>query len=802
MMFRYVNTLLVSSFLFAMGAAAYGQDAQIQGQVSDPSGAVIAKALVRVVDQRTGTERKTETNPSGQYTVPGLNPGLYRIIVEASGFSPAASNGVTLAAMQNAVLDFTMKLGANSADIVVTAEKHEEGLQDVPVPVSVLNGNALADEDKLLLSDYATSVPGFVVAPINFGEQQLAIRGITTSGFTLPTVAVNIDGVPYGGLLDVPDIDPGDLERVEILRGPQGTLYGSSSLGGLVNFVMKAPSFDGYSGYLEAGTSVTHNTSALGYNLRGAANLPVSKTTAFRLSGYSYTDPGYIDNPVRNLRGINRTEAYGGRLSMLLDPSHVFAVKFNALYDNINHKGSSEINVPTVGYPQTASLTGLEQNYIPGVGGQKFSVQAYSLTLNAALHKMNLVSLTGFNDVYDPSSFDWSDTFGPVSSAHFGVDGAINLGYSRYKKITEELRLSSSFGRRFDWLLGGFYSHTHLPGYEVIAAADSATGLIAGADWILIYPRTYKEAAGFANLTYHITDRFDVQVGGREGKTSEYDAPEIQEGPYIGPTPSISPASSVSNTAFTYLVTPRFKLSPDFMVYARFASGFRPGGPNQHGVGIPPSYAPDKTKNYEVGAKGNLFSSKTTIDTSVYYIDWTDIQIQKFSSQNLSFTSNGSGAKSEGLEIALTEKLFNGLSASGWYSYDNAVLTQPFPANSPLYGVSGDRLPLSSRNSGHLSVQQDFRVRGIGNSFVGLTETLVGDRVGVFTNSAQRQSLPAYATTDLRLGAKMENWSASLYVNNLTDERGRLNGGLGYILPYAFYVTKPRTVGLSFSKTF
>lgn len=687
-------------------------------------------------------------------------------------------------------------------EIVVTAQKREERLREVPVPTSVLRGDKLAEKNQLLLADYATTVPGFVVAPINFGQQQLAIRGITTSGFTLPTVATMIDGVPYGGLLDVPDIDPGDLARVEVLRGPQGTLYGAGSLSGLVNFVTKEPSFEGYSGHIETGTNVVQNGAGLGYSLRGAANIPVNEKIAFRVSGYSYTDPGYIDDPVHNLQGVNRTDAYGARGSFLLEPFDALSIKFSALYDHIDHKGSSEVDVPTAGYPKTAGLGDLQQNYIPGVGGQTFDVKAFDLTVIADLGDIKLVSLTGYNEVYDPSSFDWSDTFGSVSQKNFGVGGAVNIGYSFYRKITEELRFSGSFGKDIDWLFGGFYSHTMLPGYEVIAAADPNTGRISSPDWILIYPRFYQEIAAFADLTYRITDRFDIQIGGRESQDREYDAPEIQEGPYIGPTPSISPPSSSKDRAFTYLVTPRYKLSQDVMIYARFASGFRPGGPNQHGVGIPPSYQPDRTRNYEIGAKGDFFDNKLSIDASVYYIDWQNIQIQKFSAQNLSFTSNGSSAKSEGAEFSATVRPTEGLSISGWYAYDNAVLTEAFPSNSPLYGTSGARLPLSSQNSFNLSVNERFSIDDEFTGFAEVTERYVGDRLGIFTATSQRQDLPAYAQTDLQVGVEWDSLAATLYVNNLTDKRGVLNGGLGYILPYAFIYSKPRTFGLSVAKDF
>jgi len=689
-------------------------------------------------------------------------------------------------------------------EVVVTAQKKEERLQDVPVPVSVLSGDSLASQNQLLLSDYATSVPGFVVAPVGVGEQQLAIRGITTSNFTLPTVGVTIDGVPYGGLIDVPDIDPGDLARVEVLRGPQGTLYGSASMGGLVNFVTKEPSLTGYSGSLQAGTSTVYNGSGAGYSLRGSANLPLNNVTALRISGYSYTNPGYIDNPVLNLQGVNRTDAYGGRAALLFQPLDNLSIKFSTLYDHIDQRGSSEVGVPTVGYPRTTGLGDLQQNYMPGLGGQRKETQAYSLTLNADLGPVKLVSLSGYNNVYDPSSFDWTEVYGSEAQRDFGVEGAGTYAFTHYKKYTEELRLSGSLGDRFDWLVGGFYSHTKLYGDELVTANDPATGRIVGNVWILIYPRTYQETAGFVNLTYHFTDRFDVQFGGRESNNQEHQAPETQEGPLTrSTTPVVSPAESSNENAFTYLVTPRWKLSQDFMVYARFASGFRPGGPNQHPVGIPPAYSPDKTQNYELGAKGDLLEHLLSIDTAVYYINWKNIQLEKVAPDTgLAYTANGGGAKSEGVEVSVTLRPTKGLSISGWYAYNNAVLTEAFPANSTFYGLPGDRLPLSSRNSGYLNVEDDFVLTGSTSAFVAATERFIGDRVGVFTGNAQRQDLPAYQLTDLRAGVKQDSWTTTLYVNNLFDRRGVVNGGTGYLLPFAFIYTMPRTVGLTLSKAF
>jgi len=143
------------------------------------------------------------------------------------------------------------------------------------------------------------------------------------------------------------------------------------------------------------GTDFVNNGSGAGYDLRGSINVPISDTIAVRGSLYSYTDPGYIDNPVHNLAGVNRTDGYGGRFSALFQATDTWSIKLSVLYDHVNHRGSSEVDVQTAQYPKTAGLGDLQQNYIPGVGGQTYDTQAYSLTLNGKIGDVQLVSLTG-----------------------------------------------------------------------------------------------------------------------------------------------------------------------------------------------------------------------------------------------------------------------------------------------------------------------------------------------------------------------------------------------------------------------
>jgi len=691
-------------------------------------------------------------------------------------------------------------------EVVVTAQKKEERLLDVPVPVSVVSGAKLTENSQVLLRDYYNTVPSLSIQSDIVNQQEVSIRGITTGGAGIPTVGITVDGVPFGGSTNysggnwLPDFDPGDLQRVEVLRGPQGTLYGANSMGGLVNFVTVDPSTTQYSGRVQAGISDVYNGAVPGFNVRGSANIPVNETLAIRLSAFTRQDPGYIDNPTLGQRGVNEAQAYGARMAALWKPSDTISLRVSALYQDYKQDAANDV-------VEAPGLGPWDQNYIAHYGGaNRRKNQVYSAIANVKLGSTLLTSVTGYseNRSYASLDFGYSPYFESGVQNMFGVTGAPYTNYNDTRRITEELRLAGALWK-MDWLLGGFYSHEKDPYYDAVYGSDPVTGKIVG----LFYPfddrswRIGAEYAGFANLTFHATDRFDVQIGGRQSHVS-LDIPEYSvSGGIFGSTPFITPTENSSNSVFTYLIAPELKISPDLMVYARASSGFRPGGSNAvvPNVPMPRQVAPDKTKNYEIGTKGSLFDDKLTIDASVYYIDWKNIQIN-LQAQGLLYHANGSAAKSEGVEFAATARPVIGLTIEGWAAYDNAVLTEPFPATSTSSANAGDRLPISPRWSAHLSVTQEFPLRSA-VGFVGGDVAYVGDRLGNFSSDTTlRTRFPAYTKVDLRTGVKIDSWTASLYVTNVGNARGLVGGGVGYDPPNAFVYITPRIVGLNLAKTF
>ncbi len=709
-------------------------------------------------------------------------------------------------------------------EVVVTAQKREERLQDVPIPVAVVDAQQLLSNNEVKLTDYYSQVPGLSVAPSILSTQAVTIRGISTGAVetgppgAAPTVGIVVDDVPFGGSSGadtfVPDFDPGDLQRIEVLRGPQGSLYGASSMGGLVKFVTVDPSTNALSGRVEAGTDGISNGGGPGYNFRGSVNVPVTGDFAVRASVFTREDPGYIDNPVLGISGVNEDHASGGHLVALWRPLDGLSVKLNALYQVINGGGTSDVTPnppPGVGAP--AMLGDLQQFYIRGVGPYQRKAEAYSVVINDKLGDIELTSLTGFNRYRFHDEIDFTFELAPLSQFEFGQSGSPIFDLVDISRVTQELRAAAPLGQHFDLLVGIFYSHEIESFDQFFDASNPNTGAVVGHWFTAAVPNTLGEIAGFGDLTWHLTDRLDVQFGARESRFDIVNKSATWFGPFnpivLGqPFTHVIPGESSSPDAFTYLFTPRYRISPDLMVYARLASGYRAGGNNFGIPNVPTTFAPDKTENYELGSKGDFLDHRLSLDASLYYIDWKNLQVPLVTPPPASFgyTGNAAAAKSEGVELSVEVRPATGLTIAAWATIANAELTRDVPGagqNGVVFGLAGDKLPYSARFTGNLSIQKDFPLNGEWSGFAGGMLSYVGARQDVFpVASAERQYLPAYAKQDVRVGAKSQDWTVNLYMNNVADRRGVIAGGIGNVIPYSFYLIQPRTVGLNIARQF
>ena len=698
------------------------------------------------------------------------------------------------------------------SEVVVTAQKRSERLQDVPTSVTAIDASTLLATQALNLRDYFATVPGLAINDQGNGRVSLDIRGVSTGDGTNPTVGVTIDDVPIGasnaGLINgsgfVPQLDPSELTRVEVLKGPQGTLYGASTLGGLFKYVTAPPDLKTASGRVEVdGSSV--DGGGVGFGARAGVTVPlVEDLLAVRVSAFDRTDPGFIDDPLQGRNNVNTVHVHGGRVALLWQMSSNTSFTVADLVQKTNGDGSASVDTNYLYQPLYGDLT---HEDLRGADIYNYQINLLTGNLNVHLPGADITSVTGYQIDRDLEAryFPSENSF---ALSQYGVDAAMLYNQFATVKFSQEVRVASSGHSKLDWLLGAFFTNenngdTNQP----INAIDRATGASVGEVLNYYYPDHYKEWAAFADVTYHFTDQFDVQVGGRES-TNEQVYHEVDSGPAIGPIDNVINEHS-KDSSFTYLVTPRYRLSDSLMMYARLATGYRPGGPNTlvTGVDVPPTYKPDKTRNYELGVKSEFLDRRASLDAAVFYVDWSDIQLT-VNNPVLStyYLGNAGTAKSQGFELSGALKPLEGLTLSLNTSYTDAQLTQTVGT----LGASGDRLPYSAKVNVNLAIEDQFSITQSVDGFAGLSSTRVGDRIGNFGSGpgAPRLRYPAYATVDLHGGFDVNKFKVTAFVKNLGNKRGILGSGTRESEPYtttAIYSTAiivPRTVGLSVSKEF
>jgi outer membrane receptor protein involved in Fe transport len=728
-----------------------------------------------------------------------LLAGLASVSLQASAQEERAAPAGTAAASDR-------QEDVTSTEIIVTAQKRDQRLQDVPVPVSVLNAESLTQGGQNSIQSYFSSVPGLNMQVL-YNRPSVAIRGLTTGATSgNPIVAYIIDDAPFGSSTSqgtagvAPDVDPSDLQRIEVLRGPQGTLYGASSLGGLLKYVTIDPSFRGFSGSASAGVNAVRHGD-VGYHVRGAVNVPVSDTFAFRVSAFSRETPGYIDNVITGEDDVNKVRVRGVNFAALWRPSEDFSLRVSALHQSGKGFGSPDAD-------QRLGLGSLRQTNTFGAGRTNWENNWVSATMKGSVGKAELTSVSSYSHTPSYTVTDLTYSFGSVIADFFpggytnvGAPGPVDAGNRRF---TQEIRMDLPIGEKLDWLVGGFYSRERGRVAPSILGVDPTTGAPLGVALEINGKFGTQEYAAFTDLTVKFSDQLNLQVGGRIARNSYYYY-GTNDGPFVGGF-YIDPKVKSKDTAKTYLVTLQYTPTRDTMIYTRVASGFRPGGINGtcKVTLVPCNYAPDETVNYEIGAKGNLLGRALSYDVSVYYIDWKDIQLGLLAPNGFPYSGNAGNAKSKGVELSLESRPTDGLTLSGWIAWNDATLKEGFPAGAKAYAVAGDRLPYSSRWSGKLSADANFPLTDTINWFGGASLTYVGERLAEFVPSAAdaalRQKYPAYVQADLNLGIEVGQWRLTGFVNNVTDRRGLVGGGFANPTtanPNWLTYTQPRTIGLS-----
>jgi len=733
----------------------------------------------------------------------------------------------------------------NSQEIVVTAQKRAQVLLDVPSSVTVVGGDTLERQQAKSFQDYLSLVPGFSINGSTAGVTRITLRGANTGGVS-STVAVFMDDVPFGsstglanGSILSGDFDPFDINRLEVLRGPQGTLYGASSFGGVIRYITNAPKLNKFELRAQCGIEDTAH-GGLGYNAAAVFNAPLGDKAAVRIDGFYRKDHGYIDsignNPLFNpltgaelgttlvAKDINDRKSFGGRASVLVDPTTNVSIRLTAFAQNLNSGGSDAFDAD----PNT--LQGLYGGFVQSIYQPEethIKYRVYYGTVDWDLGFANLFSSTSYSTFKEKFEIDDSfalaptinflTTLGPLA-AQFGLpvlaDPAVTrpLGVQVFqstgtKKFTQEFRLSSPNNDTLEWLIGAFYTHENSAiDPQNIFATEFGTDTIASdvAPIAIVTLRSkYDEYAGFANATWHITPRADLTLGGRWAHNKQ-SAHEVITSPIVG---NQLADDNSSESVFTYSVAPRYELSKHASIYARVASGFRPGGPNVVPVGAPAgtptTYKADRLTNWEVGIKAEAPDAHLwSVELAAYHISWKDIQLFERVNQ-IGINANGGKARVNGFEFSGALRPVPGMTLAANGAYTIAKLLDDTPEVTG--GLAGDPLPFVPKWSGALHADYEFPLSPTLGGFVGASLNYVGKRTAEFNDRRADGSLgrvPAYTEVDLRGGVNVGRFSVEAFARNLFDKRGIVDA-FGFApgnLPNnaaAASAIRPRTIGLT-----
>ncbi|MBO9711621.1 TonB-dependent receptor [Sphingomonas sp.] len=702
-------------------------------------------------------------------------------------------------------------------EIVVTAQKREQTLIEVPQSVSVVSGDTLERNQATQFQDYVKLVPGLQISQSNPGEARLVLRGINTGGVAA-TVSTYIDETPFGsssglvnGAILAGEFDTFDVARVEVLRGPQGTLYGASSLGGVLKFVTAEPDTVKLVARGRASVETTRGGEA-SYMGSAMVNVPLGDTLAVRASGFYRSYGGFIDSigtagsDVE--KNINGSKSYGGRISALFKPSPKFSIRLTAVLQNLDTDAPNLVESdPLLLHTLYGGLT--QSQYVPQF--TNISYRLYNGTVNADLGIATLTSSTSYSTLKESLQDDPTTQYGALLGLIFSVPTP-DVGlrqHTNLKKFTQEVRLASSGEGMFEWLVGGYY--THETG-DILQRLDAFThgtmtpvaGLPLLADIFL--SSKYEEFAGFANGTVHFGPRFDVTVGGRYSHNKQSAA---QGGGGI--LASAASSATSSEGVFTWSVAPKFKLADNVSLYARVAKGFRPGGPNILPPGAPANtphtYDSDSLISYEAGIKAETSDRSFAIDLAAFHIDWSHIQL--FAQVNgYGINANAGSATSDGLEFTATLRPTKGFDVSINGAYTDAQLgtdTDPL-----VGGLKDDALPYTPKYSVSVNSDYEWSVGGNAQAYVGGSIRHVAGQVSDYdityrTTYGHQRRLPSYNVVDLRAGVDFGQFSLEAYVKNLTDSEGKTSSSGDGIYPAGAVGTgiiRPRTIGVTLGAGF
>ncbi len=664
----------------------------------------------------------------------------------------------------------------DDAEIVVTALRRAQRLLDVPASISAFTAEDIENRGVTTLNQLQASVPGLRIVDIGTGSQRIQLRGISQY-LGLPTVGNYIDefGVNNEGASGSVEIRLLDMERIEVLRGPQPALYGEGAMGGTIRYVTAAPDLDEFGGNLLGEINSVRNGD-MGYRVEGVLNLPLATDVAgIRLAGARETVAGFIDGPAGD--DLNGTDITTLRARLLVRPSPDFTVSLLGLYQDTEQdfKNYSRRDRTTAQSVATAS----EQRYFIG-----------NLVLTYDLGPVTLLSSTGYLHS-DGRSVDDSGPFynrfifnAPV------LQSAISDSTGEFERWAQEVRLTSNGSGPFRYLLGASYSEASGSG----DAIGNSVPAIPGVVFAQVFSAESKVWAVFGSVSYDLTDWLMVDVGGRYFN-DERSSDSTLTLPGLGIPPIVSSASGTFNT-FNPRVNVSARTSANGIIYANAAKGFRSGGFNA--AGSPqPTFEPEELWSYELGTRQGFFDNQLIVEAAVYYNDYTNIQaVIVVPGSVRPVTTNSGNADGFGFDLSLTARPDPDLSISATLGYNN--LRYNTNSVDRFAGDPPDLVPQWSWSASvDYSPQLSPTVELIAHADIGFTDEgriTLRNLIDPGTQLAEIVFSESRAVANAQLGASFSNFEVYAFARNLLDENRIVNPAFGGFVEPIF--TRPRTIGL------
>lgn len=695
-------------------------------------------------------------------------------------------------------------------EVIVTATKRPERARDIAGSVSAMSGQQLEAIGAQSFQDYLTRTPGVVFNAGPLGDSTAIIRGVGTSvgkdqgqgptGYYINEIPLTEPGYAVA----IPDVDTFDVERVEVLRGPQGTLFGSSALGGAINYVSREASTDGFDAAVQTSAGSTHHSDGnTNYSGKGMINVPLSDSFAIRGVAYYRHEAGYLDNIGTGRKATNEQTDKGGRFSAVWTPAEGSRISLFSLYD--------KNRTPDFGYryPDLGEFVRDTRVNEP----VEYELQLHSLRLDQDLGFATLTALAGYSEKERHLTNDFTVFYGDGLPNPTPYD---DTGKSESRSF--ELRLASPKGERFDYLIGVMGTSTDkvfkdyitsVGSYAILAPTSDPADLRGDMFYWGVGKTDGEEKAVFGEANYRFADQWTLTFGGRYFDT-EVNSQATYYGIFYPGSLSLPPGHQTED-GFAPKVSLAWRRDDDLMIYGLASKGYRFGNPNTiaplEDFNTPAGWKTDSLWNYEVGVRVSAFDRRLQLDLTSFVIDWSDLQVRLYRPDNFTYGTNAGKARNIGQEFSGLWRVTDALDLSLNVTHLDAKLTQTVISYTTVTDDDGnvtevpnvilqDGQQLPGASEWQISAMVVARLPYASDPTITLANRYLSDA----SQSLQTPDLRVngYAQTDLRVSAQFASVGVTAFVNNVTDKRGVTFGYGDFGLGVQDFIIRPRTIGVTF----